>query len=191
MTAAPVAAAAWRRGPASLPADDPLWLGVSILVSWNAWNTGDMEPLERLREAGKRVTDPLEATAQRVALRAIDLVIHAVDINEFVAQIDLNAVLDRIDITRLLERVDLNTLLEHVDLNALIQRVDVEALVSHTDFGEIIAKQTSGIASGALDAVREQAVSMDGSIDRGVWRLVRRNAARPEAPALLRGPAES
>jgi hypothetical protein len=125
------------------------------------------QPLERLREAGKRVTDPLEATAQRIAERAIDLVIHAVDINEFVAQIDLNAVLDRIDITRLLERVDLNALLKNVDLNALIQRVDVEALVTHTDFGEIIAKQTSGIASG-----------MDGAIDRGVWRLLRRNAPR-------------
>ena len=150
-----------------------------------------MEPLERLREAGRRVTDPLEATAQRVAERAIDLVIHAVDINEIVAQIDLNAVLDRIDITKLLERVDLNALLEQVDLNALIQRIDVEALVTHTDFGEIISKQTSGIASGALDAVRGQAVSMDGTIDRGVWRLVRRNAPRPAAPELLRSPAES
>jgi hypothetical protein len=150
-----------------------------------------MEPLERLREAGKRVADPLEAFAQRVAERVIELVLNAVDINEIVSQIDLNAVLDRIDLTRLLERVDLNTLLEQVDLNALIQRVDVEALVTHTDFGEIIAKQTSGIASGALDAVRGQAVSMDGAIDRGVWRLVRRNASRPEAPALLRGPAES
>jgi hypothetical protein len=133
------------------------------------------QPIERLREAGKRVTDPLEATAQRIAERAIDLVIHAVDINELVAQIDLNAVLDRIDITRLLERVDLNALLENVDLNALIQRVDVEALVMHTDFGEIIAKQTSEIASGALDAVRGQGVGMDRAIDRGVWRLVRRN----------------
>ena len=141
-----------------------------------------MEPLERLREAGRRVTDPLEATAQRVAERAIDLVIHAVDINEIVAQIDLNAVLDRIDITRLLERVD---------LNALIQRIDVEALVTHTDFGEIIAKQTSGIASGALDAVRGQAVTIDGAVDRGVWRLVRRNTSRPAAPELLRSPAES
>ena len=150
-----------------------------------------MEPLERLREAGRRVTDPLEATAQRVAERAIDLVIHAVDINEIVAQIDLNAVLDRIDITRLLERVDLNALLEQVDLNALIQRIDVEALVTHTDFGEIISKQTSGIASGALDAVRGQAVSMDGAIDRSAWRLVRRNTSRPAAPELLRSPAES
>jgi hypothetical protein len=168
-----------------------------------------MEPLEKLRSAGKRVTDPLEATAQRVAERAIDLVIHAVDINEIVAQIDLNAVLDRVDvsallgrvdlnalleqvdITALMARVDLNVLLERVDLNALIQRIDVEALVKHTDFGEIIAKQSSGIASGALDAVRGQAVGLDGAVDRGAWRLVRRNTPRPAAPALLRGPAES
>ena len=129
-----------------------------------------MDPRESLR---KRVTDPLEQLAQRVAERAIDLVIQSVDINEIVAQIDLNA------------------LLEHVDLNALIARIDVEALVTQTDFGEIIAKQTSGIASNALDAVRSQSVSLDGSIDRGVWRLVRRNAPRPPAPELLRSPAES
>jgi hypothetical protein len=175
----------------SLLADDPLLPGVSILVLWNAWNTGDMEPLERLREAGKRVADPLEALAQRVAERVIDLVLHAVDINEVVAQLDLNAVLDQVDIAALLERVDLNALLEQVDLNALIQRIDVESLVTQTDFGEIIAKQTSGIASNAVDAVRSQTVSLDGAVDRGVWRLVRRDAPRPVAPALLRTEAES
>ncbi len=121
----------------------------------------------------------------------LDLVIHALDINELLAQLDLNAVLARIDVQALLARMDLNALLEQVDLNALIQRIDVEALVSQTDFGDIIAKQTSGIASGALDAVRGGAVELDGSIDRGVWRLIRRNAPRPAAPALLRSPAES
>jgi hypothetical protein len=149
-----------------------------------------MEPLERLRSAGKRVTDPLEQLAQRVAERVIELVVDAVDLNLLVQKVDLNAVLDRVDLTRLLERIDLNALLKQVDLNALIQRIDVEALVTHTDFGEIIAKQTSGIASTALDAVRGQAVGLDGAIDRGVWRLTRRNAPRPEAPALLSGPAE-
>jgi hypothetical protein len=147
-----------------------------------------MDPRESLR---KRVTDPLEQLAQRVAERAIDLVIQSVDINEIVAQVDLNAVLDRIDVQALLSRVDLNALLEHVDLNALIERIDVEALVTQTDFGDIIAKQTSGIASNTLDAVRSQSVSLDGAIDRGVWRLVRRNASRPAAPELLRSPAES
>ena len=147
-----------------------------------------MDPRESLR---KRVTDPLEQLAQRVAERAIDLVIQSVDINEIVAQVDLNAVLDRIDVQALLSRVDLNALLENVDLNALIARIDVEALVTQTDFGEIIAKQTSGIASNTLDAVRSQSVSLDGAIDRGVWRLVRRNTSRPPAPELLRSPAES
>lgn len=150
-----------------------------------------MEPLERLRSAGKRATEPLEQLAQRVAEHVFDLVIQTLDINELVAQLDLNAVLDRVDIEALLGRVDLNALLEQVDLNALIQRIDVEALVQHTDFGEIIAKQTSGIASGAVDAVRSQTVGLDGAIDRGVWRLMRRKAPRPAAPALLRGPAES
>jgi hypothetical protein len=185
-------------GLASLPADDPLSRSASIL--------GDMDPRERLR---KRVTDPLEQLAQRVAERVLDLVIEALDINALIARLDLNAVLDRIDVARslervdinallerldlnaLLQRVDVNVLLEHVDINALAQRIDVDALVSQTDFGEIIAKQTSGIASGAMDAVRGQAVGLDGAIDRGVWRLVRRNASRPAAPELLRSPGES
>jgi hypothetical protein len=132
----------------SLAAHDPPGRCVAILV--------DMEPMERLRSAGKRVTDPLEGLAQGVAERVIDLVIHALDIN------------------------------------ALIQQIDVEALVAHTDFGEIIAKSSSGAASAALDSVRGQTVNLDGAIDRGVWRLVRRNAARPAGPpALVRPQAES
>jgi hypothetical protein len=152
----------------------------------------DMEPMERLRSAGKRVTDPLESLAQGVAERVIDLVIHALDVNALLEQVDLNALLARIDVGQILERVDLTALLERVDINALIQQIDVEALVAHTDFGEIIAKSSSGVASQALDAVRGQTVNLDGAIDRGVWRLVRRNAARPAGPpALVRPQAES
>jgi hypothetical protein len=114
-----------------------------------------------------------------------------IDLNAVLGRVDITTLLERVDLNALLEQVDLNALLEQVDLNALIQRVDVEAVVTQTDFGEIIAKQTSGIASGALDAVRGQAVDLDGAIDRGVWRLVRRNTPRPPAPELLRSPAES
>jgi len=168
-----------------------------------------MEPLERLREAGKRMADPMESLAQRVAERVIDLVIHALDMNELIAQVDLNAALDRVDLTRLLDRVDVNRVLDRVDLSkllermdipaivdrvdvdAILQRVDMDALVSQTDLGAILAKSSSGVASNTLDAVRSQAVGLDGSIDRTVWRLVRRNTPRPVAPTLLRGQAES
>jgi hypothetical protein len=148
-----------------------------------------MEPLERLRTAGKRVTDPLESLAQRVAEHVIALVIDSLDVNQLLAQVDLNALLDQVDVARLLDRVDLTALIDRVDVNALIQRIDVEALVAHTDFGEIIAKSSSGVASSALDALRGQTVNMDGAIDRGVWRLVRRNAARPAGPPALLHPA--
>jgi hypothetical protein len=168
----------------SLAAHDPPGRYVAILVN--------MEPMERLRSAGKRVTDPLEGLAQRVAESVIDLVVHALDVNLLLEQVDVNALLARIDVAQLLDRVDLTALLERVDINALLQRVDVEALVAHTDFGEIIARSSSGVASHALDAVRGQTVNLDGTIDRGVWRLVRRNAARPAGPpALVRPLAES
>ena len=55
----------------------------------------------------------------------------------------------------------------------------------------VAAENERLVDGGALDAVRSQTVGMDGAIDRGVWRLVRRNAPRPAAPPLLRSPAET
>ena len=55
----------------------------------------------------RRITDPVEAMAQRVAERVIELVLHVVDVNALLAQVDVNALLARIDVAAVLEQVDL------------------------------------------------------------------------------------
>ena len=142
----------------------------------------------------RRITDPVEQMAQRVAERVVDLVLQVLDVNALLAQVDVNALLDKIDVTALLERVDLNAvlarvdtdaLLDRIDVNALIQRVDVDTLVEQTDLGAVIARSTGGVASEALDAARSHAVGMDQSIDRWVQRALRRKQPTPSAPGAL------
>ena len=149
--------------------------------------------------AHRRITDPVEAMAQRVAERVVDLVLQVLDVNAILAQVDVNALLARVDVAALLEKVDLNAvlakvdtdaLLDRIDLNAVLERVDVDALVEHTDLGAVIARSTGGVASEALDAARSQAVGLDQTIDRWVQRALRRKQPAPSAPrALLDGEA--
>jgi hypothetical protein len=144
--------------------------------------------------AHRRFTDPVEAMAQRVAERAMDLVLQVLDVNALLAQVDLNAVLARVHLTALIERVDLNAVLAQVDINALLDRVDMndllgridmEALVEQTDLGAVIARSSGGVASEALDAARSGAVGLDQSIDRRVQRALRRKQPAPVAPRAL------
>jgi hypothetical protein len=160
------------------------------------------EPLDRLRLAGKLVTDPLEALAQRVAERVIDIVVEVLDVNEILRQVDVNAMLDRVEVNPVLDRVDVNALLARVDVDALlarvdldavlarvdvndfVQRLDIDALVEQTDLGAVIARSSGGMATEALDAARSQAVGLDQFIDRWVQRLLRRKNRGPAAPGL-------
>ena len=106
----------------------------------------------------------VEALAQAVAERAVELVVSALDVNALLDGIDLNAVLDRID------------------LNGIVERIDVDALVEQTDLGAIIARSSSGVASDALDVVRSQVVGLDEFIARWIGRLRRRPYTGPPGP---------
>jgi hypothetical protein len=168
-----------------------------------------VDPIDRLRSAGRRMTDPFEALAQSVAERVLDLIVHAldvdallrkVDVNALVGRVDVNALLDRVDVAGLLGRADVNALLNQVDVDALLsrvdvndllRRVDVDTLVEQTDLGAVIARSSGGVASEALDAARSQAVGLDQFIDRWVQRGLRRKHPGPSAPAaLLNGRAD-
>jgi hypothetical protein len=191
--------------PASPVTDDSRLPGVAILNL--------VEPFDRLRSASRRMSDPLEAFAQRVAERVIDLVVHVLDVNALVQRIDLNAllekidlddyvlrkidvnallarvdvaaVLERADVNGVLRRVDVSALLGRVDVNELLRRVDMDSLVEQTDLGAVIAKSSGGAASEALDAARSQAVGLDQFIDRWVQRALRRRHAALVAPRAL------
>jgi hypothetical protein len=178
-------------------------------------HTAAVTPLDRLRTAGKRITDPVESLAQGVAERAVDLIVHAVDVNALLQRVDMNALLHRIDIDEFLKkvdvqalaervdvgsllrradidevlrRIDIGALLERVDVNGLVERIDLDALIEQTDIGAIIARSSGGIASDALDAARSQAVGLDQLADRGVRRLLRRGGHRPGAAPPAVGP---
>ena len=144
-----------------------------------------VDPLDRLRCAGKRVTDPLESLAQSVAQHVVDLVVHAVDVNALLQQVDLDALLARVDVNEVLRRVDMDALVGRVDVNAVAGRIDMDALVAQTDLGAVIAQSSGGMATEALDAARSSAVGLDGFVDRWVGRVVRRRHPRPVAPPAL------
>jgi hypothetical protein len=119
---------------------------------------GGVDPLDALRSAGRRVTDPVESLAQVVAERVIEIVIQALDLNEIIRQIDLTAVLDQVDVNHVLDRVDVMGLLDRVDLDRLLDQVDVNGLLDRVD----------------VDAVLQRA-DLDGLLDRvDVNRLVNR-----------------
>jgi hypothetical protein len=160
-----------------------------------------VNPRDRLLSAGRR--NPVEALAQQVTERVVDLLVGALDVNELVARVDLNAILARVDVDEVLKKVDLNALLGQVDVNALlaqvdlkplldrvdvndlVSRIDTDALVEKTDLGAVIARSSGGMATEALDAVRSQAVGLDQFVDRWVQRLLRRKQPGPSAPPAL------
>jgi hypothetical protein len=160
-----------------------------------------VNPRDRLLSAARR--NPVEALAQQVTERVVDLLVGALDVNQLAARVDLNAVLagvdidavltkvdlnallDQVDVNTVLARVDLKPLLERVDVNDLMSRIDMDALVEKTDLGAVIARSSGGMATDALDAVRSQAVGLDQFVDRWVQRLLRRGHPEPSVPSAL------
>jgi hypothetical protein len=120
-----------------------------------------------------RLGPSMEALAQAVAQRAVEIVVSALDVNALLDRVDLNAVLDQVDIGQVLDRID---------LNGIAERIDVEALVEQTDLGAIIARSSSGVASDVLDVVRSQTVGLDEFIARWIGRLRRRPYTGPPGP---------
>jgi hypothetical protein len=129
-----------------------------------------------------RLVPRVEALAQAVAERAVEIVVSALDMNALLDQVDMNAVLDQVDIDRVLDRIDLDRLLGRMDVNGIVERIDVDALVEQTDLGAIIARSSSGAASDALDVVRSQTVGLDEFIARWIGRLRRRPYTGPPGP---------
>lgn len=179
-------------------------------VSGRGWDTGAVNPGDRLRSVGRRMADPAEVLAQQITDRVVELVVNALDVNELVTRVDLNAVIGAVDIDAVLTKIDLNTLvdrldlddlirrvdvgavLDRVDVNDLVKRIDMAALVEETDLGAVIARSSGGVVNEALDALRSQAVGLDRFIDRWVSRLLRRKHPLPSAPStLLPGKAET
>ena len=125
-----------------LPAGSPGPAGSSSAASDSPdsvpGNTDCVNPGDRLRAAGRRVTDPAEALAQEVTERVVDLLLNALDVNELATRIDLNAVLGRVDVDAILKKVDVDALLDRVDVDALLDRVNVNALLDRVNVNALL-----------------------------------------------------
>jgi len=149
--------------------------------------TSPTDPGARARMPGRRLTEPLEALAQRVARQAVELVVEALDVNALLDQVDVNRLIDRVDVDQLVARVDVDAILDRVDVDRLVDRVDVDALLDRTEIRSVLSRSSSTIASEGIDLVRSQAVGLDDFIARWVSRLRRRSYSGP--PALPGSPA--
>jgi len=159
-----------------------------------------MDPVERMRSAGKRLAEPVDSMAQTVAKRATELVVDSldinavldrVDVNKLLNQVDVNQLLDRVDVDRLLARVDVNALVDKVNVNELTERVDVNALVDRTEIKTVLARSSTTVFTEGIDLVRSQAVGLDDFLARWVNRILRRKQAPAVGPPrLISLPAE-
>jgi hypothetical protein len=162
---------------------------------------GDVDPVDRVRSASRRLTEPVDSVAQTVARRATELVVDSLDLNALLGQIDvnkllaqvdvdrlldqvdLNRVLDRVDVERIISRVDMDALLSRVDVNAIADRIDISALLDKTELSAILTRSSSTVFSEGIDLLRSQAVGLDNFIARWIDRLLGRGTKRPPAPA--------
>lgn len=161
---------------------------------------GHVDPVERVRSAGRRLAEPVDSVAQTVAQRATELVVDSLDIDALLGQIDVNKllarvdvdrlldqvdvnrVLDRVDMERIISRVDMDALLSRVDVNAIADRIDINALLDKTELSAILTRSSSTVFSEGIDLVRSQAVGLDNFIARWVDRVLGRGTKRPPAP---------
>jgi hypothetical protein len=120
-------------------------------VAGRGWMLATVNPGDRLRSVGRRMTDPAEVLAQQITERVVELVVNALDVNDLVARVDLNAVLGGVDIDAVLKKVELNALLDRVDLNPLLDRVDVDALLKRADVDEVIRRVDVGAVLDRVD----------------------------------------
>src|SRR5262249_45091140 len=143
----------------------------------------DVDPVERVRSAGKRFAEPVDSMAQTVARRATELVVDSIDmnallgqidLNKLIDQIDLNRVLDRVDIDRIVSRLDMDKLLSQVDVNALVDRIDMAEVLDKTELSAILTRSSSTVFSEGVDLLRSQAVGLDNFIARWMNRLLGR-----------------
>jgi len=150
-----------------------------------------MDPVERMRSAGKRLAEPVDSMAQTVAKRATELVVDSLDINAVLDRVDVNKLLNQVDVNQLLDRVDVERLLARVDVNELTERVDVNALVDRTELKTVLARSSTTVITQGIDLVRSQAVGLDDFMARWVNRILRRKRAPAVGPPrLISLPAE-
>ena len=122
----------------------------------------------------------------------IDALVQRIAIDRLVGRIEIDELVRRIDIDRLVARLDVDAIVERIDVNEVVQRMDIDKVVEETELGTIVSRSTSGFASGALDAARNQTAGVDTLVGRAVNRMLRRSERDlPVGPPLLAGESDA
>ena len=100
---------------------------------------------------GKRITDPVEALAEKTAERVIDLVVRTLDVNAVVQRVDFDAIVDRVDVDKILDRVDVGKLVDRVDVDKILDQVDVDKVLAKVDLDELLARVDMDAVAGRMD----------------------------------------
>jgi hypothetical protein len=113
-----------------------------------------------------------DATQARSIVTRVEPMITSV-LERVVGLLPLEAILARVDVNAIVGQVDVGALLSRMDLGSLITDV-----LSQIELGDLISDSTSSIATDARDAVRVQAMGVDGGLAHLVDRILRRNRER-------------
>jgi hypothetical protein len=141
------------------------------------------------------VSARMEALAQAIAERIVNLVVDAIDLDALIDRVDVDKIVDRVDVDKIVarvdvdkivERVDVEKIVQRIDVNAIVDQIDIDSLVQHTELGSIIARSTTGVLTELLDVVRSQGVGLDDFTFRWANRLLRRHTETfPPCPPLM------
>ena len=117
-----------------------------------------------LRQADAREARSIVTRVEPVLTSVLERIIGIVPIEAILARVDVNALVGQVDVGALLARMDLGTIITDV--------------LSQIELGDLISDSTSSIATDARDAVRVQAMSVDGGLAHVVDRVLRRRRER-------------
>ncbi|CAB4865096.1 unannotated protein [freshwater metagenome] len=166
-------------------------LGVAAgLLGWRAAGSAGraLGALPGVATAGRMAEAAVEPLAQDGRRIRGDVSRASVEALQAALETIVTRVLLVTDVDAIVRRVDVDAIIDRIDVNDIIDRIDIEAIVEETRLGTIVARSTSGFASEALDAAREQTATVDGLAIRIVNRLLRREEADlPLGPPLLFG----
>lgn len=117
-----------------------------------------------LRQADAREAKSIVTRVEPVLTSVLERIIGIVPIEAILARVDVNALVGQVDVGALLARMDLGTIITDV--------------LAQIELGDLISDSTSSIATDARDAVRVQAMSVDGGLAHVVDRVLRRRRER-------------
>ena len=117
-----------------------------------------------LRQADAREARSIVTRVEPVLTSVLERIIGIVPIEAILARVDVNALVGQVDVGALLARMDLGTIITDV--------------LAQIELGDLISDSTSSIATDARDAVRVQAMSVDGGLAQVVDRVLRRRRER-------------